>query len=296
MNDSFPQLQTHTESSKLSYSSLVIKHKIASGLTADIYLSSLADSPSDDEYVIKIFHRKSDKFYMNEINFLKNRITHPNLIKVYDWGLIKDQDDHFYNHHYIIMEYIKDSDLVHLIENSSVLHNEKKVRAIVLGVIEGLTAMHQRGFIHRDIKPENILVSEIDKGNSYNVKITDFGFVDGIKSISKEKKGTRGYMSPEVINRCATSAEGIDVFSLGVLTFILLTSEFPFDSPTKDDELYSLIIEEKWDEYWKKVGHIKDVSTEAKQMIQGMICEDTHKRLSFEQLRNCAWIKKVTPS
>ena len=72
MNDSFPQLRTHTESSKLSYSSLVIKHKIASGLTADIYLSSLADSQSDDEYVLKIFHRKSDKFYMlygREINY-----------------------------------------------------------------------------------------------------------------------------------------------------------------------------------------------------------------------------------
>lgn len=194
------------------------------------------------------------------------------------------------------MEYIKESDLVHIIENSTVLHNEKKIRAIVIGIIEGLTAMHQSGFIHRDIKPENILVSETDKGNTINIKITDFGFVDEIKSISKEKKGTRGYISPEVIKRNITSPEGIDMFSLGVLTFILLTNEFPFDSPTEDDELYSLIIEEKWDEYWKKVGYIADISIEAKQMFQGMICEDAHKRFSFEQLRNCTWIKNVTPS
>ena len=73
MNVDFPH--------EITYNKIEIKSKIASGLTADIF-----EARGDDgnKYAIKIFNRKSEKYYLSEVNFLKQKITHKNIITAYE--------------------------------------------------------------------------------------------------------------------------------------------------------------------------------------------------------------------
>lgn len=281
MNIDFPH--------EITYNKLEIKLKIASGLTADIF-----EAKGDDgnKYAIKIFNRKSEKYYLSEINFLKQKITHKNIITAYEWGKVSPTDLRFGNRYYIIMEYIAFGDLATLISENYQKINENVIRHIIMEIANGLKEMHSKGFVHRDIKPENILISSFSPYPS--IKLIDFGFADPINEISTEKKGTYGYMSPEVINKQPQNAESIDVFSLGVIAYILFTQEFPFETATSTDELFSLIIDKKWEDYWNKTKK-NTLSSEAKEMLQGMLDYEASKRYTMEQLFHCKYISNSKP-
>ena len=97
--------------------------------------------------------------------------------------------------------------------------NEEKVVYIASQILYGLDYMHSKGFIHRDLKPANIIFQD-DKG--FWLKIIDFGFaMDKTKIYNLKTCGTPGYIAPEIFyteNYC----EKVDIFSFGVILFILL--------------------------------------------------------------------------
>lgn len=274
---------------EITYNKIEVKSKIATGLTADIFEAKGEDGK---KYAIKIFNRKSEKYYLSEVNFFKQKITHKNIITAYEWGKVPPTDLRFGNRYYIIMEYIAFGDLATLISENYQKINENFIRHIIREIANGLKEMHSKGFVHRDIKPENILISSFSPYPS--IKLIDFGFADPINEISTEKKGTYGYMSPEVINKKPQNAESIDVFSLGVIAYILFTQEFPFETATPTDELFSMIIDKKWEDYWNKTKK-SNLSSEAKEMLQGMLDNEASKRYTMEQLLHCKYISSSKP-
>ena len=104
--------------------------------------------------------------------------------------------------------------------------------------------------VHRDLKLENILVDE-----NLNLKVADFGFAT-YKKIGKLQsyRGTKTYMAPEIKEGKVYDGRKADMFSAGVILFIMVQGIFPFSEAKKSEYYYKLIVEGKHEKYWEKTG------------------------------------------
>merc|ERR1712159_810891 len=150
-----------------------------------------------------------------------------------------------------------------------------------------LQYLNSKRVAHRDLKLENILVDQ-----DLNLKVADFGFAT-YKNISKLQsyRGTKTYMAPEIKEGKTYDGKQIDMFSVGVILFIIIQGIFPFKEAKKDEYFYNLILNNKLDTYWKKVGG-QNLSPEFKDLILKMFSYDGNKRPTIEELKNHPWIKK----
>jgi serine/threonine protein kinase len=147
---------------------------------------------------------------------LMARVTHPNILSVYDFGAIEGRP-------YLVMEYVEGGDLRRRMtpgEPAAV----RQVRAIVGPVCEALACLHRQGILHRDLKPENILMHE-----ETNPKVADFGIAvlrARVGSLTQTGigLGTVGYVAPEQ-QYCLKVDERADQYSLAAIAYELLTGE-----------------------------------------------------------------------
>jgi tRNA A-37 threonylcarbamoyl transferase component Bud32 len=147
-------------------------------------------------------------------------LNHPHIVAVYDFG----QADKYY---YILMEYVDGTNLRHILQARDL--SPDQALGIVPQVCEALQYAHGEGVVHRDIKPENILLDKRGR-----VKIADFGLA---KLLGMEKPrtltatnqilGTPHYMAPEQIERPAEVDHRVDIYSVGVIIYEMLTGELP---------------------------------------------------------------------
>lgn len=144
----------------------------------------------------------------------------PYIVNVYDWG----HDDDTY---YIVMEYVRGSDLkAAIVERGAI--NQRKVAEIGSQVCQALSAAHQQDIIHRDIKPQNIMIQP-----DGNVKVMDFGIARAKNSTADKTEvvlGTAHYTSPEQAQGKELSPAS-DIYSLGVVLYEAATGTLPFDGP-----------------------------------------------------------------
>jgi len=149
----------------------------------------------------------------------------------------------------------------------------------VMGYMQG------KGVVHRDLKLENILVDD-----SMNLKVADFGFAT-YKKINKlnSYRGTMTYMAPEIKEGKTYDGKQIDMFSTGVILFIIVQGIFPFKEAKKDEYFYNLILQGKLDQYWQKVGG-QNLTPEFKDLILKMFSYDGTKRPTVEELKNHPWM------
>ncbi len=142
------------------------------------------------------------------------QLTHPNLIRVYDFGEIAGML-------YLVMEFVNGVSLFDA-ENGEAVEALQAVE-IVAGVAAGVGHAHQNGILHRDIKPANILLtSELDP------KLGGFGMADVAGNVASGiGMGTPAYMAPEVLLHSASATPASDVFSLGMILHELLTGMAP---------------------------------------------------------------------
>lgn len=258
------------------FSELKIQKEINKGLSSTLYL---AINKLDEKVVIKIFNRKSREAYIKERGFFQKKQKFKNIITVYDYGYIDDSSNKYFGHYYLVMEYAEKGDLVYYIEKQNC--NESDAKKIMKQILNGYEEISKCGFIHRDLKPENILIM---KDNT--LKITDFGFCEKINNISSEIVGTDGYIPPEVLMGKNIIPQKIDIFSLGVILFILVAGQFPFEKAIEKDDFYRHIIDEDWEKYWKLVDENNKFSQKFKELIQGMICYLPKKRLTYEDIKS----------
>lgn len=146
--------------------------------------------------------------------------------------------------------------------------------------------MGDKGVVHRDLKLENILVND-----AIDLKVADFGFAT-FKKIDKlnSYRGTMTYMAPEIKEGKQYDGRQVDVFSCGVILFIIVQGIFPFKEAKKCDYFYNLLLQGKIEHYWKKVGGER-LTPEFKDLILSMFNYDSNKRPTVEQLKNHPWMK-----
>ncbi|MEG0322917.1 MAG: Stk1 family PASTA domain-containing Ser/Thr kinase [Raoultibacter sp.] len=144
----------------------------------------------------------------------------PYIVNVYDWG----HDDDTY---YIVMEYVRGSDLKTAINERGAI-NQRKVAEIGSQVCQALSVAHNLDIIHRDIKPQNIMVQP-----DGNVKVMDFGIArakNSVKTQTSSVLGTAHYISPEQAQGKDLTATS-DIYSLGIVLYEAATGRLPFDGP-----------------------------------------------------------------
>jgi serine/threonine protein kinase len=159
-------------------------------------------------------------------------LDHPNIAHVHDAGTTKAGRPYF------VMEYVKGLSITEYCDRHK-LTIEERLR-LFQQVCQAVQHAHQKGIIHRDIKPSNILVSMQD-GKAVP-KIIDFGVAKALRQPLTERTlatedsellGTPEYMSPEQADMATEDIDTrSDIYSLGVLLYVLLTGALPFDSDT----------------------------------------------------------------
>lgn len=167
-------------------------------------------------------------------------LGHENIVKVIDFD--ETQDGNFY----IVMEYLEGEELRTILKKRGKLPWEEW-KPILEQIVNGLDAAHKKGIVHRDLKPENIFITKDPQGN-LKVKILDFG-VSKIKEseivLTKpgEILGTPYYMSPEQAKGDLKIDHRSDIFSLGVLSFEVLSGKVPFGGLTPFDVINQILFE-----------------------------------------------------
>jgi len=106
--------------------------------------------------------------------------------------------------------------------------------------------MHNKQVVHRDLKLENILVDE-----NMDLKVADFGFAcyKNINSLNSYR-GTMTYMAPEIKEGKQYDGTQVDVFSMGVILFIIVQGIFPFKEARTEEYFYNLLCTGQIDKYW----------------------------------------------
>jgi len=155
-------------------------------------------------------------------------------------------------------------------------------------LLSALRHLHSNRIVHRDLKPDNIHFDA-----NFNLKLADFGFAGSSASKADGKFttycGTQAYMAPEIIqlnNGGEAKYDGFaaDVFSAGVVLFVMARGIPPFFVAEPDDRYFRIMAANRWDLYWAQ--HLKntdkDLDHSFMEMIEGMLCIDPTKRWSAE--------------
>mmetsp|Transcript_41939 Transcript_41939/g.88044 ORF Transcript_41939/g.88044 Transcript_41939/m.88044 type:complete len:213 (-) Transcript_41939:2-640(-) len=150
--------------------------------------------------------------------------------------------------------------------------------------------MHKRGIVHRDIKPENIMYETSNRDSS--LKIIDLGLAqkhcESSEPLMNATVGTPYYIAPEVLQK--KYGKSCDLWSIGVVSYILLCGYPPFDG-ANDGETRSSVLS---GEYNFPSKDWKDISKEAKDFIRRLLQMDATKRMTAEEALNHPWIERCT--
>ncbi len=170
-------------------------------------------------------------------------------------------------------------------------YSEKTASKLIKKLVQSIQYLHKKGIVHRDLKPENLIYANFSDDSE--VKITDFGLakIATGHSYLTTACGTPNYVAPEVLTNEGYD-EAVDMWSIGVILYILLCGFPPFYSDNTQ-ELFDQIISGKYDfpsPYW---DHI---SKEAKDLIVKLLETNAEKRYTPEQVLQHPWIKlQATP-
>ena len=215
-----------------------------------------------------------------EIEILKIG-QHPNIITLYD--VIENEEKI-----YIIMEYCAGSDLFAYIEQRNFKLPEKRAAEIIRKLSSAVYYLHSFGIIHRDVKPENILMT--DNTENADIRLLDFGLSKIVRSGEKctEPYGTLSYVSPEVLQDIPYD-ERCDLWSIGVITYLLLSGVLPFDDENNIKEIARKTVYEKTPFY---PSLFQNVSKEAIDFVDKLLQKDPDKRMKMTELFVHPWMQK----
>ena len=215
---------------------------------------------------------ESDLDILNEINILK-QIDHPNVVKIFEFYNSKDA-------YYLITEYCEGGELFNIISQKKKL-TEIQCAYIMYQVLSAIKYCHKMKIMHRDLKPENILIYKHDKTKDYyDVKICDFGTSQIFKRGEWQSQpcGSVYYVAPEVLQKKYNSK--CDLWSCGVIMFMLLSNKAPFGGRTDRD-----IIKNVTSGVYN-VNFLKNCSQITLDLIAKLLEKDYKKRINADSAMN----------
>ncbi|XP_028255143.1 death-associated protein kinase 2 [Parambassis ranga] len=189
----------------------------------------------------------------------------------------------------LILELVSGGELFDFIAEKENLLESEAIE-FMKQILAGLGFMHSKNIAHFDLKPENIMLSDKVSPNPI-IKLIDFGlahlFCPGEEY--RSSSGTPQYIAPEVIS-CEPLGTAADMWSIGVITYILLSGLSPFQGDT-DEETLGNILAMKY-EFDERI--FKMTSSMAKDFIQKLLVKNPNERMTAEVCLLHPWIKPIT--
>mmetsp|Transcript_11386 Transcript_11386/g.19484 ORF Transcript_11386/g.19484 Transcript_11386/m.19484 type:complete len:394 (-) Transcript_11386:125-1306(-) len=219
--------------------------------------------------------------YIQRESAILTRVDHPNIVKTYD---VFDMGETYV----FVMEHMGGGELFDMIAEAK-RFTEAQAADVMSQIVSGISYLHSLGIVHRDIKPENVLC--VSKTWPLHVKLTDFGLSNVMDVNSKDALvsfvGTQNYFAPEVFMH-QKYGTAVDVFSSGVVLYIMLSGKFPFWGKTES-------------EYWERLRkgvkfppkQWENVSELAKDLLRSLLELDANKRPAADQICSHPWFKQA---
>lgn len=199
----------------------------------------------------------------NEISIMQSLQSHPNVIQLLE--VFENESTVF-----MVLEYASTGDLLKYIRGKQQLPLDT-IRRILVQLVLALQHIHSRGVLHRDVKLDNILLND-----QLDCKICDFGVSRFMtpQELIFEKCGTPAYLAPEVLQEKGYSGFKADIWSLGVLTFYLVTGQMPFKAQNVE-ELKQFILHNELDFSSDKMDSV------SRDLFQKMLNKDPEQRIAL---------------
>lgn len=277
-----PKVQTVQQFSSSNYK---LVKRLGDGAYGDVHLGQREGD--DTYYAIKIIEKskltdkKAEERVMREIDALQS-IRHPNVI-----GFFERIDSP--SQIFVVMEYAGGGDLYDYVDRTADgCLDEATAAKFFIQICSAVDFIHSQNYIHRDLKPENVL---LDK--QLNVKLGDFGFTNqlfknGERNILNTPCGSPIYVAPEIINS-QPQTEKLDIWSLGVLLYVLVTGASPWDDGTGQLPLPQQFAKIKKGDY---VRVDSSLSKECVAMLDAMLKVDPKERISLKDAVVHPWFQK----
>ena len=243
-----------------------IKGTIGQGAFSKVKLG--INKLTGEKVAIKIIDKRKIKIdsererVQRELNIMK-KLNHINIVKIFQ---IKEDTIYIY----IIMEYIDNNLFFYIIKNKYL--SEEESSFYFFQIISGIDYIHSQGIVHRDLKPENLLVNKTG-----NLKIIDFGLSN---YYSKDGKllstscGSPSYTAPEIILGNKYDGFFIDIWTIGIILYIMVCGCFPFEDKDNKNALFKKIVK-------CKVEYPKFIPKNAKDLLEKILVCNPEKRINL---------------
>ena len=237
---------------------------IGQGGMADVYKAR--DTILNRVVAIKVLRAKLSDDAMALVRFQReasaaSRLSHPNVVDIYDVGEYEGM-------HYIVMEFIRGRTLKELIAQRGALDVDEAI-GVMKQLVSAINHAHEHKIIHRDIKPQNVLVK--DDGT---IKITDFGIAVANGSVqltyNNTVMGSAHYLAPETTQGKEPN-EQVDIYSLGIVFYELLTGHVPFTGKTPTEIAIKRLR--------KPIPYVRDFNPNIPQSVENIVLKATAKNL-----------------
>jgi len=245
-------------------------------------------------YAVKVVENKSLTDEENlealetEIEILR-KLDHPHIVSLKE-VVVSTEDT------YIVMELLSGGELFNRIVDKGPFP-EAEAANLFAQILLSMEYLHSLSIVHRDVKPENILYLS---SGADQIKLIDFGYA-GVWTPEKPLTGLCGtpdYVAPEVLSwyddedNGTPYGKGSDLWSLGVLLYVILSGCSPF-SADEEEAILELVAQAKYEFHEAEWANI---TPDAKDLISQLLIVDPEKRLTMEQLLNHAWLKDAVVS
>lgn len=300
----------------------ILNKLLGAGLTCKCFLGQKKLSPkkNSESFAIKIFPQKFHEYYLNEVNILSKLSSNPNIIKLHEHGegyiepisdLNKPEDSNKINEDenttnsesdskiakekifFSVMEYIPNGELKDYVEGTATRIPEKISAKIFANIALTVKYLHDNDISHGDIKPENILMN-----NKFRPILNDFGFSHFFETKNGDYTlhkfaGSIIYSGPETRKAYSKGYDALknDIFSLGILLFVITIGDFPFNKNSHSDDKFRYIIKKNYTKFWEHFSYI-EISDEFKDLINKLICFTPTQRPDIDKVLEHPWLKK----
>jgi len=277
------------------FTNLSVLKKIGDG-KFPVYLT---ESPIDHKlYAMKLFPHKNNQlnpFFLNEIRF--SNLHHPNIITpiYHEIGNESLLNNSTHRISFTLMEFAPHRDFLDALTILKIKFDDILLRTYFHQLIAGVEFLHSNGISHRDLKLENLML-----GENFELKIIDFDLACFNSDPVFQIKGTPFYQAPEVASKTCKNPQSADIYSIGIILFILESGGV---MPHFEDKLYEgislyALLQDNVDEFWRKHAQIQKRSLDSwnpdfQELFVWMTREDAEKRPTLSQIKESKWYNGV---